>query len=334
MSELTGIWVVAEQHGGTIEGTSLELLGKARSLGDSLGQPVCVVLLGAHIADLAAGLGDLGADRVYLAEHDELAEYRPEVFGAVVSELAASQRPAIILFSATSAGRDLSSLVAARLQTGVAADASAIAVAGNSLAITRPIFGGNALATLKGGTTTSLLVTVLPKAFEKAHPGAGKSGEIVAVPIDPQALTARILIKGFVEEIASGKINLNEAEIVVAGGRGVGSSEKFSIIEELARALGAAVGASRAVTDAGWRPANEQIGQTGVTIKPKLYVAAGISGAVQHWVGMKEAGYIIAINTNADAPIMKVADLAIVGDLFKVIPEMIKEIHVAKGVPA
>lgn len=326
-----GIWVVAEQHGGTLDSTSLELLGKARELGGQVGQPVGVVLLGSGVKALASTLGDLGADKIYLADHADLAAYRAETYGSIVAKLVDEQKPGVVLFPATSYGRDVAAFVAAHTKTAVAPDANKIEVAGGQLSVTRPIFGGNVLATLAPSAGT-VLVTVLPLAFEKAAPGAGKAGEVVDVAVDPTVLAAKTQVKGFVEEVASGKINLNDAEIVVAGGRGVGGADKFGIIEDLARALGAAVGASRAVTDAGWRPVNEQIGQTGVTIKPKLYIAAGISGAVQHWVGMKEAGYIVAINTDPEAPIMKAADLAIVGDLFKVIPEMIKEINAMKGV--
>ena len=329
-----GVWVVAETYGGALEGTSLELLGKARDLAGQLGQPVGVVLAGAGVSGLAAGLGDFGADKVFVVDHADLAAYRAETYGSVVAALVAEHHPAVVLFSASSQGRDVAAFVAAHLKTGVAPDANAITMAGGQLKATRPIFGGNVLATLATTAGQPALVTVLPKAFEKAAAGAGKAAEVVTVSADPTTLAAKTQVKGFVEEVQSGKINLTDAEIVVAGGRGVGGGDKFSIIEDLARALGAAVGASRAVTDAGWRPANEQIGQTGVTIKPKLYVAAGISGAVQHWVGAKDAGYIVAINTDAEAPIMKVADLAIVGDLFKVIPEMIKEINALKGVPA
>lgn len=330
MSNLNGIWVVGETHQGAIEPITYELLGKARELGGALGQPVSVVLVGSGIKDQAAGLGAYGADRVLVADAPGLSNYGSEFFSSTVAKLVAEQTPAVVLFGATSIGRDVSSHVAAQVKTAVAADANAIAVAGGQLKITRPIFGGNALATIAGGGNAPLLVTALPKAFEKAQANAGKTAEVVTLPTE-LSQTARCQIKEFAEEVASGKINLTDAEIVVAGGRGVGGADKFGVIEDLARALGGAVGASRAVTDAGWRPANEQIGQTGVTIKPKLYIAAGISGAVQHWVGMKESGYIIAINTDPDAPIMKAADLAIVGDLFKVIPEMIKEINAAKG---
>ena len=334
MSDFNGIWVVAEQHQGQLEPVSLELLSKAAELGAQLSQPVSVVLVGAGVRSLADGLGAYGADRVYVADHADLGSYRAEPYGGVVAKLVAEQRPSLVLFGATSVGRDLASHVAAHLKTGVAGDVNQLSVAGGALKATRPIFGGNALAELECRPGATQLATVLPKAFEKAAGSAAKTAEVLDVPVDAAALSARTQIKAFIEEVTSGKINLNDAEIVVAGGRGVGGADKFSIIEDLARALGGAVGASRAVTDAGWRPVNEQIGQTGVAVKPKLYIAAGISGAVQHWVGMKDAGYIIAINTDADAPIMKNADLAIVGDLFKVIPELIKEINAVKGVPA
>ncbi|MEB3285845.1 MAG: electron transfer flavoprotein subunit alpha/FixB family protein [Candidatus Sericytochromatia bacterium] len=329
----SGIWVVAEQQGNAIDGTTLELLGKAYELGRASGQPVHVFLLGHGFTSAAASLGDRGADQVWALDHAELATYRAESFGAAVAHTLGEQKPSLALFSATSSGRDMSAYAAAALKSAVAPDATGIIANEGQFNITRPIYGGNVLATLSTAGTTAL-VTVLPKAFEAAATGAGRAGTLQSVNLDPALLAARAQVKSFVEEVASGKINLTDAEVVVAGGRGVGGADKFGIIEDLARALGAAVGASRAVTDAGWRPANEQIGQTGVTVKPKLYIAAGISGAVQHWVGMKEAGYIVAINTDADAPIMKQADLAIVGDLFKVIPEMVKEINAAKGVAA
>ncbi|MEB3223720.1 MAG: electron transfer flavoprotein subunit alpha/FixB family protein [Candidatus Sericytochromatia bacterium] len=328
-----GIWVVADQVGTTIAGTTLELLGKAGELGKALGQPVTVMLLGSGAPAAGQGLGDRGADEVWVADHADLSTYRAETFGATAAGLIAEHKPAVVLFAATSSGRDLAAYAAARLGVGAAQDVSGIAVEGNAVRVTRPIFGGNVLATqaVEGGTA---LIVALPKAFEQAASGQGKAGTVKAVAVDPAAAAARAQVKGFIEALATGALSLPDAEIVVSGGRGVGSAEKFSIIEDLAKALGAAVGASRAVTDAGWRPANEQVGQTGVTVKPKLYIAAGLSGAVQHWVGMKEAGYIVAINTDAEAPIMKMADLAIVGDLFKVIPEMIKEINAAKGVAA
>lgn len=321
------IWVVADQHAGAIEGATYELLGKARELGG----PLAVILIGSGVKTLAAGLGDYGVDTVYVADHADLADYRAETYGAVVAKLVTEHAPALVLFSATSSGRDVASFVSATTKIGIAPDANSISGEPGAYKITRPIFGGNALANLATSGATAL-VTVLPKAFEKATAGAGKTANVVDVTVDSAALAAKTQVMAFAAEVAAGKINLNDAEIVVAGGRGVGGAEKFGIIEDLARALGAAVGASRAVTDAGWRPVNEQIGQTGVTIKPKLYIAAGISGAVQHWVGMKEAGYIIAINKDADAPIMKVADLALVGDLFTIVPELIKAVNAAKGV--
>jgi electron transfer flavoprotein alpha subunit len=325
-----GIWVVAEHHKGALDPVTLELVGKARELGG----PVGVVLIGAGVAGLAGELGGYGADKVFVADSGDLASYQAGSYGSILANLIGEHKPSLVLFGATSTGRDLASHVAAQLKTGVASDATAVSFDGGNLQVTRPIFGGNALATLAGQGGATQLVTVLPKAFEKAQANAGKTAEVVNVAAGDATSKARCQIKEFVEEVAAGKINLSDAEVVVAGGRGVGGPDKFGVIEDLARALGAAVGASRAVTDAGWRPANEQIGQTGVNVKPKLYIAAGISGAVQHWVGMKDAGYIIAINTDAEAPIMKLADLAIVGDLHKVIPEMIKEINAAKGVPA
>lgn len=323
------IWVVAEHHNGEFESITLELLGKAKQLGGS----VAAVVLGSGVKDLAGKLGAYGAEKVYVADHAELANYRSEVYGTLLAKLVEEHKPGLVLFGATALGSDLASHTGAHLKSPVASNASNLMAEGGGVKIVRPVYGGNAFATLSTQGGGTVLVTVEAKSFEKAGETGG-SAEVVEVAVDPAVLNARVQIKQFVEAVKSGKIPLNEAEVVVAGGRGVGGADKFAIIEELAAALGAAVGASRAVTDAGWRPVNEQIGQTGVMVKPKLYIAAGISGAVQHWVGMKESGYIVAINTDPEAPIMKVADLAIVGDLFKVIPEMIKEIKAAKGVPA
>lgn len=319
---MSKIFVVAETFQGAIEPVTLELLAAAAGLGGT----VEAVVVGAGLASAAAGLGAYGASTVHLAEAGDLADYRAEVYGPIVADLVAAQGPDVVLFAATSTGRDLASAVAAKLGTGLVQDATSVKLGGAGVQATRPIFGGNALETLESATPA--IVTVLPKSYEKAAAGGG-SASVSNVPVG--AAATKTLIKGFAAEVTSGKLNLGDAEVVVAGGRGVGSGEKFSVIEELAGVLGAAVGASRAVTDAGWRPANEQIGQTGVTVKPKLYVAVGISGAVQHWVGMKDSGYIVAINKDPEAPIMKVADVAIVGDLFQVVPELISQIKAAKA---
>ncbi len=323
------ILVLAELQDGAIQGVTLEMLGKARELANGRQATVDVVVLGANVTEQARGLGAYGADTVWVAESPALADYDAQAYAIALMQVIGRVEPTLFLCAATSQGRDLSGLVAARLGVGVAADINQIKDLGHAWEVVRPIFGGNVLSTLQSTPERCLIATVSLRAFEKAAADAGRACAVEAVAVD--AITTRTAIKVFAAEVASGRLNLGDAEVVVAGGRGVGSAEKFAIIDDLGRALGAAVGASRAVTDAGWRPTNEQIGQTGVTVKPKLYVAAGISGAVQHWVGMKDAGYVVAINTDPEAPIMKTADLALVGDLFKVIPELIREIEAARG---
>lgn len=319
-----GMLVVAEQRDGVLEPVSLELLGKALSLGGA----VSVAVFGPGANGLAASLGDHGADLVLVGEGGDFDGPAPEAAGPALAAWVVEHKPEIVLAASTSFGRDVAGAVAAALQVGVLQEVNHLSLEGGTVKAVRPIFGGNALGHLEAAAGTAV-ATVLPKAFEKASSGSGKTGNVVALG-GPSA-AAKAQIKGFAAAVAGGKIDLAQAETIIAGGRGVGSPENFKLLEELADVMGGAVGASRAVTDAGWRPTNEQIGQTGVTVKPKLYIAIGVSGAVQHWVGMKDAGYIVAVNKDAECPMMKAADLAIVGDLHAVVPALIAELKAAKA---
>jgi electron transfer flavoprotein alpha subunit len=321
---MSKILVVAEQRSGQLDPIGLELLGKARSLGGE----VVVALVGAGANGLAASLGDHGADTVLVGEGGAFEGPAPEAAGPALAAWVLEHKPTLVLAGSTSFGRDVAGAIAAALQVGVLQEVHQLSVEGAVVKAERPLFGGNAMAQLEAAASTAV-ATVLPKAFEKAAAGAGKAGTVMA--LGGPTGTAKAQIQAFAAAIAGGKIDLGQAETIVVGGRGVGSGENFKGLEELAELLGGAVGASRAVTDAGWRPTNEQIGQTGVTVKPKLYLAFGVSGAVQHWVGMKDAGFIVAVNKDPECPMMKAADLAIVGDLHQVLPAMIAEVKAAKA---
>ncbi len=325
---MSGIWTVAEVADGEIKGISFELLGAARQLADTLGEKVGAVLIGHDVSNLAGTLFASGADQVVVAEHPGLAAFSPEAHAKVLGAFAAEQQPRILLLGHSAQGKEVAGRLCAKLGVAAVADCTAFAVDSGKLLCTRPIFGGSMLTTTLA-TGTPALATVRPKAFVRLAEQAGRQGERSALAVAAAWIAARTeLLDVTREQIAT--VSLGDAEIIVSGGRGVGAAEKFEIIERLATELGAAVGASRAVVDAGWRPHKEQIGQTGRTVSPKLYIAAGISGAIQHLVGMRTSDTIIAINTDAEAPIMKVANLALVGDLFEIIPAIIEELRKAK----
>ena len=329
----SGVWVVAETNEGHLVGVSLELLGEGRLLADTLGVPLSLVLLGEAVRPLAAVAGEYGADRVYLVENPVLAQYRTAPFTDVISGLINREKPEIVLFGATPMGRDLASRIAARIQAGLTADCTGLAIDPDErlLMQTRPAFGGNVMATIVCRHARPQMSTVRPKVMNKAVPQPGREPEIVEISVDLDERRVATKILEILREEGGSHVNLQEADIIVSGGRGLGKAENFKLIEELAAALGGAVGASRATVDAGWIPAYHQVGQTGKTVHPKLYVACGISGAVQHLAGMSSSDCIVAINKDPHAPIFDVAHFGIVGDLFEVIPALIKEIQRANG---
>ncbi len=333
-SEYTGLWVVGEIAAeGKLHSVTAELLGEGRKLAADLGTDVSVVLIGNEIGDLAPLAAGYGADRVYLFDHPSLARYRTQPFTNVLTGLINTHKPEIVLIGATPMGRDLASRVAARIKAGLTADCTELTINPETrlLEQTRPAFGGNVMATILCEYTRPQMATVRPKVMAPQPFDEGAEAEVVEVPveIDERAIATRIL--EIIKDDSGSDVNLTEADIIVSGGRGLGDPQHFALIRELAEALGAAVGASRATVDAGWIPATHQVGQTGKTVHPKLYVACGISGAVQHLAGMSSSDCIVAINKDPDAPIFNVAHYGIVGDLFEVVPAMIAAFRERRG---
>lgn len=325
------VFVFAEQHDGNLRGCTLELLGAGRKLADSLGQQLAAVLLGQEVKALSQHLFASGADRVYLADHSGLKFYQTESYAAVLTGVISQYKPSIFLFGATTTGRDLAPRVAARVDTGLTADCTSLDIeAGTGLLLqTRPAWGGNIMATIKTAKHRPQMATVRPNVMKKPIPDVGRKGDIKHIPVnlDPKGIRARVVetIKNPDQEV-----QIEEAEVVVSGGRGLQDADNFKLIESLAKVLGGAVGASRPVVDSGWASHPHQVGQTGKTVQPKVYLACGISGAVQHRVGMENADVIIAINKDPDAPIMQIADYAVVGDIFQVVPELIEEMKIQR----
>lgn len=332
-SQYRGVWVVGEVTDGHLAGVSLELLGKGRDLAETLEVPLSLILLGAEVEPLALTAGEYGADRVYVVEHPVLHHYRTAPYTDVISGLINRYKPEIVLFGATAMGRDLASRIAARIQAGLTADCTGLEIDREQrlLLQTRPAFGGNVMATIVCRHARPQMATVRPRVMSKREPQAGRAAEIITVHVDLDERRALTKILEVIREEAGEHVNLAEAEIIVSGGRGLGKAENFALIQELADLLGGAVGASRATVDAGWIPAYHQVGQTGKTVKPKLYIACGISGAVQHLAGMSSSDCIVAINKDPHAPIFDVAHYGIVGDLFEVVPALIKQIKQAAG---
>ena len=311
------ILVFIEQRDGQVRPVCREALGAAARLAQELGGPVVGVCPAAADPGLAP-LGEAGADRVLLAAHPAFDRYDPAGYARAVAAAAAQVKPAAVLFPASTMGRDLAPRVAARLGAGLATECTALSVEGGRLVATRPVYAGKALQRVAFPQAPAL-ASLRPKAFEAIERAGAAAVEPLAVDFDENAPRARVLR---VSAAAGGKVDLTEAEVIVAGGRGLKGPEHFPVIEALAAALGAGVGASRPVVDAGWRPHAEQVGQTGKTVSPRLYVAVGISGAIQHLAGMMSSRCIVAINKDPEAPIFKVADYGIVGDLFEVVPAL------------
>ena len=326
ISEYNGVWVFAEQRNGELQKVSLEILGEGRRLADELGVKLTAVLLGNNVACLADILGEHGADEILVAEHEALENYTTDGYTKVICELANERKPGILFIGATFIGRDLGPRVAARLSTGLTADCTSLEVdvTNGDLLATRPAFGGNLMATIACPNHRPQMATVRPGVFSKLTEKK-ENYTIENVSVELEASDIRTTV---VEVVKANKdiVDIGEAKVIVAGGRGVGSKENFALLQELATTLGGVVGASRGAVDKGWIERDYQVGQTGKTVRPTIYVACGISGAIQHVAGMQESDMIIAINKHETAPIMKVADYAIVGDLNKVIPEMISKL--------
>lgn len=319
-----GVWVFCEQREGVIQDVSYELLTKGRELADQRETHLSAVLLGHNMREAAESLFAWGADSVYLVDDPDLATFQTELYSDTMADLIRKHKPEIVLAGATTIGRSFIPRVAVRVKTGLTADCTGLEIDPEKgiLLQTRPAFGGNIMATIICPNHRPQMATVRHKVFKKGTPQPGRSGAVIEAPAvkRPDLRTKLLELR---HEMGN-RVNLAEADIIVSGGRGLGGPENFKLLEELAGLLGAAVGASRAAVDAGWIPSYHQVGQTGKTVCPKLYIACGISGAIQHLAGMSSSDTIVAINKDPDAPIFQVADYGIVGDLFEVVPMIIK----------
>ncbi len=327
LSDYRGVWVVAEQRAGVLHDVSFELLGKGRELAEELSVELSAVLLGSGVEDLAPQLIARGADRVYVVDEPELEHFLDEPYSNVVAELIGRHSPEIVLTGATSMGRSLIPRVAVQVKTGLTADCTGLAIDDKErlLLQTRPAFGGNIMATIICPDFRPQMATVRHKVMSALDADPSRKGEIVREKMDAVLLESKVEYIEFVKDLTQ-TINIADADIIVSGGRGLGGPENFHLVEELAEAMGGAVGASRAAVDAGWVPYSHQVGQTGKTVQPKLYIACGISGAVQHLAGMQSSKTIVAINKDPDAPIFHAATYGIVGDLFDVLPALTKSL--------
>ncbi len=331
LSSYRGIWVWVEQFQGKACSISWEMLGQGRHLADQLGAPVTACVLGHNVGRIAQEAIAYGADRVFLADDATLAAYRTDPYAAVLVGLVREHRPEVFLLGASARGRDLAGAVATDLRTGLTADCTGLEIDPEArlLRQTRPAFGGNIMATIICPQHRPQMATVRHRVFEVPPADAAREGQIVAVPAVMAESSIASQVVDFVLE--SGQVNLADARIIVSGGRGVGGPDGFSPVRELAEVLGGAVGSSRAAVDAGWIPYAHQVGQTGRTVKPDLYIACGISGAIQHLAGMQTSKVIVAINKDPEAPIFSVATYGVVGDLFQVVPALTAEFRKRLG---
>ncbi|WP_339146081.1 MULTISPECIES: electron transfer flavoprotein subunit alpha/FixB family protein [unclassified Sutcliffiella] len=328
--DYSGVWVFIEENEGKIAPVSLELLGAGRTLADKRGVELAGIMIGENVTGLADTIFEYGADTVYVYDQPIFKLYRTESFMKALLHCSEKYKPEIILYGATSTGKDLASAVATDLPTGLTADTTELDVEEDTglLLASRPAFGGNIMATILCKKYRPQMATVRPKVMKALQPEKGRNGKLVPEQIDIKEEDMRTKVLKIVRETTK-KIRIDEADIVVAGGKGLGSEQGFELVHQLARTLGGVVGASRDVVEAGWIGHHHQVGQTGVTVTPKIYFAIGISGAIQHIVGMKNSGIIIAINKDPDAAIFNSCHYGIVGDAFEIVPLLVKEFHKA-----
>ncbi len=346
LAEYKGVYVFAQQVDNEISSIALELIGKGKDLAKDLDTTVTAVLVGSGVKGLADELGEYGADRVIVIDDPELKDYRTEPYTHALASVIETYKPDIFLIGATAIGRDLGPRVCARIHTGLTADCTQLDIGDfpltpmpgkeqkhNQLLMTRPAFGGNTIATIACPDFRPQMATVRPGVMQKLPREAGRKAEVIEfnpgfVPNDKYVEIMDVV------KAVSNVADIMDAKILVSGGRGVGSPENFKILEDLAEAIGGTVSCSRAVVDAGWKPKDLQVGQTGKTVRPHVYFAIGISGAIQHVAGMEESDIIIAINKDESAPIFDVADYGVVGDLNKIVPLLTQRIKEAKAAAA
>jgi len=311
----------AEQRDGKFKKSAYEVVQAARKIADGLGGSVTAVVIGKNVAAIAPALGAYGASRVVAIEDDRLASYSTTAYAKAFSDVATKEGAAAIFFPASQMGKDMAPRVGARLGAAMAADCTALKLDGAEIVATRPVYAGKAFVDVKV-TTPVKMFSLRPNVFTAAAGNGAAAVETVSPALADTDFAAKVTSV----KVSEGRPDVTEASIIVSGGRGLKAPENFKLVEDLADVLGAAVGASRAVVDAGWRPHDEQVGQTGKTVSPSLYIACGISGAVQHLAGMSGSKYIVAINKDKDAPIFQIADYGIAGDVFEVLPALTSEL--------
>lgn len=334
LEEYKGVAIFAQQVDNKLSSIAFELIGKAHELAADLGTEVTAVVLGSGIANLADELGEYGADKVVVIDNKELETYRTEPYAQALAAYINEYKPEIMLVGATAIGRDLGPTVSARVATGLTADCTSLEIGDfplqpregqeqkhNQLLMTRPAFGGNTIATIACPDNRPQMATVRPGVMQKLEKVAGRKAEVINFNPEIKPNNRFVEILNVVKNVTS-TVDIMDAKILVSGGRGVGSAENFKLLDDLAEVLGGTVSCSRAVVDAGWKPKDLQVGQTGKTVRPNVYFAIGISGAIQHTAGMEESDIIIAINKDESAPIFDVADYGIVGDLNKILPAL------------
>jgi electron transfer flavoprotein alpha subunit len=345
LEEYKGVYVFAQQVDNKVDSIAYELLGKAKELAAPLNTQVTAVLIGSNVKDLCGSLAEYGADRIIVVDDPELKDYRTEPYAHALASVINEYKPEIVLVGATAIGRDLGPTVSARVATGLTADCTVleigdfplVAIPGkeseqkhNQLLMTRPAFGGNTIATIACPNNRPQMATVRPGVMQKIDPIKGAKAEIIEFNPGFTPNNKYVTIKEVVKAVKD-VADIMDAKVLVSGGRGVGSAENFKILEDLAEAVGGVVSCSRAVVDSGWKPKDLQVGQTGKTVRPNVYFAIGISGAIQHVAGMEESDVIIAINKDEDAPIFDVADYGVVGDLNKIVPQLTAAIKAEKA---
>ena len=321
-----GVWVYAEQRRGILKNVAFELLSRGRELAETLQTELCAVCLGHDIKDIDSLIA-YGADKVYLVDSPDLADNQEDYLTHKLVELIREYRPEVVLAGATALGRAFIPRVAAILNTGLTADCTGLDIDTEKrlLLQTRPTFGGNVMATIICPDKRPQMSTVRPRVFKKNDPDSTRQGQIIKINFNKEGITPKTRLLDFIEDVTE-KIKLEDADIIVSGGRGLGKAENFELLARLAEAVGGALGSSRAAVDEGWIPYSHQVGQTGKTVCPKLYIACGISGAIQHLAGMQTSDVIVAINDDPNAPIFEVATYGIVGDLFEVVPRLIEKL--------
>lgn len=321
-----GVWVFAEAKDTKLKSVDYELLAKGRELANTLKTELCAICLGYNISEIEQLIA-YGADKVYSIDDPALASHQEDLYTRELARLIQEHKPEIVLAGATSLGRSFIPRVAAILKTGLTADCTGLEIDTERrlLLQTRPTFGGNVMATIICQTRRPQMATVRPRVFKKNTPDKTRKGQIIKVDFNKEGITSRTKLLNFVEDLTE-RVKIEDADIIVSGGRGLGKAENFQLLEELAKTIGAALGSSRPPVDDGWIPYSHQVGQTGKTVCPRLYIACGISGAVQHLAGMQTSDIIVAINNDPNAPIFEVATYGIVGDLFEVVPMLIEKI--------